>query len=124
MTYVIYDFSKVKDADIDVLAESIITKLTDNAHFPEPMPDLATVRQQLTTYRQALVEAEGGDRQKAEVKRQCKKQLAASLRSLALYVERASKRDRAAILSAGMDLRKPAERLVEMPLPNRFRVKY
>ncbi|MEC3881105.1 fibronectin type III domain-containing protein [Parapedobacter sp. 10938] len=124
MAYVIYDFSKEKDADLDALAESIITKLTDNEHFPDPEPALATVRRHLEAYRGALVEAAGGDRLKGELKRACKKQLAGSLRSLALYVERESRSDRAAILSAGMELRKSAERIDRMPLPHRFRVKY
>lgn len=124
MAYVIYDFSKVKDADLEVLAESILSKLTGNDFFPNPNPDLATVRQQLDAYRHALSEAAGGDRLKAELKRQHKKRLTDHIRGLALYVESKAQGNPAAILSAGLELRKPAERLHEMPLPKRFRVEY
>ncbi len=124
MAYVIYDFSKVKDAELEVLAESILSKLTGNDSFPNPTPDLTTVRQLLETYRVSLSEAAGGDRLKAEQKRQHKKRLTDAIRGLALYVESKAKGNPAAILSAGMELRKPAERLQQMPLPKRFRVQY
>lgn len=124
MSKTIYHFSRLSDTQLDTEAESVLTKLTGNASFPTPTPDLTVLETDLGEYRQALAEASLGDRHKVEVKNQKRAQLERTLRNLALYVEQVADNDRGLILSAGFGVRKTVRGSGEVPDVTDFRAKY
>src|SRR5690606_3592997 len=105
----IYNFRTLSDTKLDTEAENVYTKLTDNADFPSPMPELTVLETHLSEYREALAEAALGDREKVILKNRKRGQLEHTLRSLALYVEHAADGDEALILTAGFSLRKTTQ---------------
>ncbi|MEC3878935.1 hypothetical protein U9S71_04790 [Parapedobacter sp. 10938] len=124
MSMTIYNFKNFSDTQLDTEAENVFTKMTGNASFPTPTPELTVLETDLEEYRAALAEAALGDRYRVEVKNQKRAQLEFTLRGLALYVEQVAAGDRAIILSAGFGVRKPAEGAGNMPDVADFRVKY
>ena len=124
MSTTIYNFKNLSDTQLDTEAENVLTKMTDNTSFPDPIPDLTVLETDLEAYRTALVEAALNDRHKVEVKNQQREQLERTLRRLALYVEQVADNDRAAILSAGFSVRKQSQASDGVPEVSGFRVKY
>ena len=124
MSTTIYYFKNLSDTELDTESENILMKMTGNANFPTPTPDLSVLETDLEAYRAALAESALGDRHKLEVKNQLREQLESTLRRLALYVEQIANNDKAIILSAGFDIRKPSRRGVETPDVTDFKVNY
>ncbi|WP_262250304.1 fibronectin type III domain-containing protein [Parapedobacter soli] len=124
MSKTIYNFKNYSDTQLDTEAENVFTKMSGNASFPTPTPELTVLETHLEEYRTALADAALGDRHKVEVKNQKREQLELTLRGLALYVEQVAAGDRAIILSAGFGIRKPAGGAGNMPDVADFRVKY
>lgn len=124
MSKTIYDFSRLSETQLDTEAENVFTKMTGNASFPAPTPELTVLETHLGEYRTALVEAALGDKHKVEVKNEKRGQLERTLRSLALYVEQVAGGNKAFILSAGFGVRKSAQGDGGIPAVSNFRVRY
>jgi len=95
----------LKDDDLSAAVALILTGMTGNAVYPAPVPTLATLAAQASTFTAAVQANDGG---KGAVARRDKARadVVASLRQLAPYVQHAGEGDRVALLSSGFPLQR------------------
>ena len=79
-------FERLSDANLQVEASGIVSSLTNNANFPEPKPDLASIKQALEVFNDALAAAQDGGRSDIAFKNQKREELLELLRRLGDYV--------------------------------------
>lgn len=98
---VITGFSRLRDEELDTLAQSVIEKMTGNANFATPNPPLAEVTTALTEYQLALAQAQNGGTEKTALKRFKRNKLEALLIALGTYVQTTAKSQDYLIISSG-----------------------
>ncbi len=99
-------FSKLKDKELLVLAETILTAMTGNSNFPLPNPSLAAIKTLLDDYSAKLAIAEKpGSREDKALKRESRKPLEDSLQKLAYYVNSVAQGQASIVISSGMRIR-------------------
>jgi hypothetical protein len=118
---VISGFSKFRDDDLETKAQFIIDKMTNNAHYPNPVPNLSDVIHAKNEFTTALAEKETGGKEKTALKNQKRKALEVILGQLALYVQLNCQNDLAILLSSGFDARKPNEKVGILGKPENFK---
>lgn len=119
---VIVGFARLRDDELDTRAQSIVEKMTGNASYPNPVPALADVTAAMTAYKQALVQAQHGGKDKTAMKNAKRFELEALLGELGAYVQLSCKNDLAMLLSSGFDARRPGAPIGELERPSNFRV--
>ena len=119
---VLVDFHHYRDAELDQKANFIISSMTGNAAFPDPVPDIVSITTANQEYITARRDAETGDHEKVAVKNQKRKALEDLLGKLGLYVEANGNNDEAILISSGFSLKKEREPVGILPKPTGFSV--
>lgn len=135
MLKVIISYIRHRDGDLVILSYLVINDMTDNAHFPNPNPTLAVLKQATEEYHDALKNAAGRDTKLVSIKNDKRAVLRALLSQLAEYVNSVANGDRTMLLSSGFTLArvngepgnlKPIDKLeidTEIPEQTTIRVK-
>ncbi len=110
----VLDLSRLTVPQILLKATSIVEKMTGNAHFPTPVPTLASISAAITLASNALALAQTKAKGTSSPMHAAVKTLVGLLKQLLAYVEAIANSDEpngiAIIESAGMSVRKPATR--------------
>jgi hypothetical protein len=114
-------FSKFTDAELDVKADEIITKMTGNVNFTNPIPALADVNLAKTAYSSSLVKAANGNTNDTATKNQKRSLLEGVLGRLGLYVQLTANENEDALFSSGFDLQKAKEFVGVLAKPENLR---
>ncbi len=124
MSKIIIDFSKLRDAELDQKAQTILTEMAVQAAvFTDPVPSLTVLETALEDYRIAMAAAADRGLHAVEVKRQKRKVLETTLRQLGWYVLQVAHDDRAVLLSSGYRVRKEKTSAGILPRPAGFMVR-
>lgn len=90
------------------LGRSIVSKMTANNSFPNPIPTMSDLTTALDNLEVALIEAADGGRSKLSVRRQRVAELDNLLRRLSLWVENVADGNESLILSVGLEVKRAA----------------
>jgi len=114
------------DKALAIKVGSIIANMTDNVHFPGPLPELDALTTALARYEQALIDAQTGARESTALKNSRRASLEQAYRNMAGIVESKSDNDHAILLTSGYDARKTAtqERNRRLEKPAHLRVQW
>lgn len=102
-------FGHLSDLSVEQKTEYIIEQMTDNAFFPNPVPELTDVQASLTSYSNALVEAGGLDRTLVALKNEARQVLEIMIGKLGMYVMNVALGNVAMLTSSGFTLLKSGE---------------
>jgi hypothetical protein len=118
------DFSsnRYTDAELNVKAGHIVTCMTNNASFPNPLPTLAEVTTANAQYKESLDKVSDGSKADTVTKNNLRAALVLLLQLLADYVQVASQGDEAIILSSGFDVNKKPSTVGPLDKPQNFKV--
>ena len=94
-------FQRLTDAAFQVKANIILDGLTGNSYFPNPKPSLADVTTARNAYKEALLEAQTGNRVAILTKKTCRNQLTLLLQQLGQYVLSEAGENREMLASSG-----------------------
>ncbi|PRD56050.1 fibronectin type III domain-containing protein [Sphingobacterium gobiense] len=95
-------FTRMKDDELMVTAATIIGAMTDNVHFEQPTPELATVQELLDDFSAKLSAARRrGSPEETALKNESRLPLEAALRQLAYYVNSVTEGHLSTLLSSG-----------------------
>ena len=101
-------FNHIKDAELLLKANTIVSAMTDNPNFPEPWPPqvplLAIIREAVIRFQTAVQDALTRDTTKIIIREAEKKRLQGLLQQLVPYVEMIAQGDINVLLSSGFDL--------------------
>ena len=104
-TYKVKDnYAKGRDGDLSNTGYKVLDGMTNNATFPNPSPDLATLKQTLTDYHTAYNQAANGDSKLVSIKNDKRAVLRDQLSKLATYVNSVADGDKTKLLSSGFPL--------------------
>lgn len=104
-------------------AMNIETKMGGNPHFPEPVPDLASLAAARVELSEWTEKAQFGDRLAISTRRTKQKALADLIRSLAHYVSLTANGDEDIILSSGFEIRRKSEPIPPVGVPQALTAK-
>jgi hypothetical protein len=114
--------SNYTDAALLVKASYIVTSLTNNPHFVNPVPPLTSVQTAIDAFDEALTNGKPG-KEGTIIKRDCRATLETLLGDLALFVQLSSKGDEAILSTSGFDLASKPMPVGVLPKPENFAVK-
>jgi hypothetical protein len=97
-----------------------VQKMTGNPNFPSPSPLLSEITAAIEALRLAAANATDGGKTLKIIKDQKEEILDDLITRLGAYVQDESKGDELIILSAGMEVRKKATPIGELPAPENF----
>ena len=100
------NFSRSKDHDLAHEAQYIVSKMTENVFFTNPVPSLATVQAAITAYTDALVASNDGSKADTANKNVQRDALESCLSALAGYVNTIAAGDLVKLDSSGFALSK------------------
>ena len=104
-TYKVKDnYKKGRDGDLNNTGSKVLDGMTNNATFPNPSPDLVTLKQTLQDYQTAYNQAANGDSKLVSVKNDKRAVLRDQLSKLATYVNSVADGDKTKLLSSGFPL--------------------
>lgn len=113
------NLSPLSDADLLVEASKIITSMTGNAYFPNPVPPLSEVKDAYEAFDTAM-SATGTSKDATITKNKARAVLEQVLRELGLYVQLNSKGDEAILSSTGYKLASKPTPIGVLPKPVNF----
>ncbi|MET3126720.1 hypothetical protein ABID42_001822 [Arcicella rosea] len=119
---VIISFSRLRDDDLDTQSQVIISKLTGNVNFPNPIPTLAEITASRNAYVDALIVSKTGGRQETLKKNHARKELEQQLGLLALYIQANCKNDDLIALGSGFEIQKSKAPIGILAKPSNFKV--
>src|SRR5690606_17549028 len=100
-------FKRMNDDELMQYAEQIVTKVgTENAIFPNPVPELETITAALTDFRLAATEAVHRDSRAIRIRNERRKELEYLISELAKYVDTIANNDAVIIQTSGYILSK------------------
>src|SRR5947207_2826398 len=102
-------FTRFSDADFLNKAEHILTSMTGNPAFTNPVPSLAELQAAIAKYSQDLIAAEGLGRTNVAEKTKSRLALEAVVSQLGMYVMFVANGDKAILTSSGYTLNKDPE---------------
>src|SRR5690606_22326522 len=95
-------FSRMKDDELVVAANTIIGAMTNNPHYPQPTPDLADIQLALDDFTGKLAASrKRGSPEDTALKNESKVPLVDALRKLGYYVNREADGHLSTLLSSG-----------------------
>ena len=106
---IILNYTSLSDADFEGKGTFILTSMTGNPHFPDPVPTLVEVQAAVTNYSDALNAAAGLGRNNVALKNKCRNELQGLLTQLGMYVMLVANGDVAILTSSGFTLAKVPE---------------
>lgn len=117
-TKVSIDFSSNKYTDKELLVKVsyIISQLTDNPHFPAPVPTLEVLTAGKENFDTSLTKVEDGNKQDTVEKNNRRTDLEMLLHKEAAYVQLTSDGDEEIILTSGFDINKKASPVGPLPM--------
>jgi len=117
------DYAKLSESNLDKKAQEVISKLTDNPHFPVTSPTLAEFTAFQETYSIDLINASSGDKAAIGRKNESKQALCKAMRELATDLESTAKNNRSKMLTAGFDLAVMEDTVPSLATPVQFMLK-
>lgn len=112
----LYGFSKMKDDELMVIANTIVGAMTNNSNFTNPTPDLADLQLVLDDFASKLVAArKRGSPEDTAIKDEARIPLTDVLRQLANYVNGVARGQLSTVLSSGFPTNAPAT-ISQVPL--------
>ena len=105
-------FTSLSDGNLESKTHEIITSMTGNPNFPNPIPALADITAAATAYTTALSKAGTGNRIDVADKNAKRDTLISQLRILCYSVNTIANGDAAMILSSGFDLSRDPQPVV------------
>lgn len=111
-------FARYTDANVEVTASHILSKMDGNPNFPGPIPVLAEISDALEVYDNALMAAQSRAPQDIRVKNEARRNLTLLLKELGLYIIATAKGDVIKMATSGFSLSKvPSPRITDNPGP-------
>ena len=110
----------LKPVDLAERANTLVTKVTGNANFPTPTPDVALITTKKEELQTLIAEASRGDRDKIAARKVAYAELHALLKQLASYVSYTAGGNELMILSSGFGVVKPVNDLIQVREPVLF----
>ncbi len=108
MPRIVYNFSKLKDADLILTAETIRLAMTANVHFPSPSPALDSLLIHTNAFAASLkATVQTGDKTKMDSRNELKQKLVNTLEELADYVTRQANGNALLLISSGYTIIQP-----------------
>jgi hypothetical protein len=105
MTYNVKDnYNQGRDGDLVNIGYRVLERMTNNANYPTPAPDLATLKQVLLDYQSAFNQAADGDSTLVSIKNDKRQVLRDLLSKLAGYVNTTANGDKSKLLTSGFHL--------------------
>lgn len=105
----LYGFSKMKDDELLVVANTIMGAMTNNSNFTDPTPDLTSLQSVIDGFSTSLVVArKRGSPEDTAVKNEARIPLVESLQQLAYYVNGTARGQLSMVLSSGFPTNAPA----------------
>jgi hypothetical protein len=98
-------------------AQTLITRMTGNANFPDPQPALADLTAKKDELRALITAADDGTRRDRFVRNEAATELKNMIRVLGNYVSMVAAGDGDIILSSGFNIRREAEPLPPVTVP-------
>lgn len=115
-------FTRYSDKALERKTRRILTRMTGNLHFPDPVPSLKDVQQQLAEFH-AAVQALDGRPINYMLKKRARKTLEHSMKLLGQYVLRQSNHQEDILESSGYDMIQQVQLFELLDQPGGFRVK-
>lgn len=103
------NFSNYSDADFQTKAVFVLTSMTGNPAFTDPIPTIAQVQAGVSNYSEAMTAAAGLGRINVAHKNKARQELEALLQQLGMYVMYVANGDAAILTSSGYSLTKMPE---------------
>lgn len=119
---VILNFKTFSFRNLEHKANVVLASLSNNPHFPEPVPALSEFSETIKAYSLAIMAAETGNRAEIAFKKQKRKALEQILRRLVSYVNFMAKGDRNILLTSGFDINKEQEQNCTIEKPSDLKV--
>jgi len=101
---VLSSYKQDRDSDLTTTSKRIVEKMENNPNFPNPPAALATLKQLLPEYHNAVANAKGRDKEMVAVKRAKKAAVVTLLTELAAYVTLTCNGDEALLLNSGFEI--------------------
>jgi hypothetical protein len=98
-------FSNYSEAELIVIAQNIVNKMTGNKHFPTPSPTIESVATFLAAFLTAVAACIGGGTPQTIEKEKARTALEKQLNKLGLYVEQNGNDDEAILSTTGFPFR-------------------
>ncbi|MEI6055473.1 MAG: hypothetical protein WCR55_05360 [Lentisphaerota bacterium] len=114
------NLSKVKDNDLAEMSQTIVSKMTKNADYPNPTPALTVVDAAVKAYTNALIKCDGGTKEDTAVKNEKRLTLEGHLTHLGNYVNLVAEGDLVKLDRSGFPLSKLPEPVGFLPAPEKF----
>lgn len=123
---ILIDFSKRRfsDLELQMKAQLIVNRMTDNPHFLQPKPSLMEFKQATEQYGESLIKSKEGTKADTLVKKNNRMQLQRLLYTLANYVYCECDGNGTLILNSGFDIQKKSGIIGPLPQPTGFSVRY
>ncbi len=113
-------FSTYGDLSLLIEASRIITSITGNTYFPNPVPPLSEVKDAYDLFDTAMSAIGNGNKDATMVKNKTRAALERVLGELALYVQLQSKNDEIMLLSTGFRIASKPAPIGVLPKPINF----
>ena len=117
---IIMDLSKLSNPNLKQKTEVIISSLTNNTYFQNPVPTLASVEIALQEFNTADINMKEGGKVEQVIKKEKRKQLLGLLSNLALYIQFEGSENEVALASSGFSLYKTKQPIGILPKPKNF----
>jgi hypothetical protein len=101
---VLSSYKRERDSDLTTTGKRIVEKMENNPNFPHPPAALATLKQLLPEYHNAVANAKGRDKEMVAIKRAKKMAVVTLLTELASYVSLTCNGDEALLLNSGFEI--------------------
>ena len=95
------NFTRSGDADVLAFGLSVVSKMTDNPHFPTPPVDLAVLHADLEKFSTTIIESLDGSKRVIAERTKLRQSIVKRLRLLGHYVEATCNDDVVAVTSSG-----------------------
>lgn len=118
----IVDYSRLSDAQLDTIAQGVITALNGNPAFPTTNPPIDQFATTKNNFSISLSKSLGGDRTAIAVKNQCRADLLVAMRLLANDIEALCAGDRAKLVSSGFELTSDGDSVPPLAAPADFKI--
>lgn len=115
-------FTRYSDKSLERKARKVLVHMDGNSHFPDPVPSLKDIQQQLAEF-SASVEALDGRDVNYMLKKRARRTLETSLKLLGQYVRRQAQNHENILESSGYDMIQDGGVNHQLEQPGGFRIK-
>jgi hypothetical protein len=122
-SFVIIDYSRDTDLELDVFAQNVYTALNPNPNFTWGETVMRNFQSNITAYRTALEKAQNGTPAETARKNAARKVLVVDLKNIALEVNIQANGDLLKLQSSGLRLAKTRSKVGILPKPTGFTVR-